>query len=243
MTKKRIHTIYAILLSIVTVIAGICLMAACLQIYRSGDKPYSPEAVQAAFATIAVPVYLCVALIIGGFIIDGFFPFSCKKDAPPKQYEAILNQLYENADPALRNSKERRSRLLHKRISLILLAICSAVFLIYGLNGNNFALNTISQNMITACSLLLGCMAIPFGYAVFTAYYTKASIKREIETLKQAGISRGQCKKISSRNFLWVRWAILGVGVVLLVVGFAFGGTKDVLTKAVNLCTECVGLG
>ena len=69
MTKKRIHTIYAILLSIVTVIAGICLMAACLQIYRSGDTPYSPESVQAAFATIAVPVYLCIALIIGGFIL------------------------------------------------------------------------------------------------------------------------------------------------------------------------------
>ncbi len=30
---------------------------------------------------------------------------------------------------------------------------------------------------------------------------------------------------------------------VLILFGFFTGGTADVLTKAVNICTECVGLG
>ena len=39
-----------------------------------------------------------------------------------------------------------------------------------------------------------------------------------------------------------VMWAAV-VGLVILVYGFFAGGTADVLTKAVNICTECVGLG
>ena len=79
MTKKRIHKIYGIVLSAVLIIAGICLIAACVGIYLSGDKPFSPASVAAAFSGIAIPVYLCLALIVGGLILDGFFPEEVKK--------------------------------------------------------------------------------------------------------------------------------------------------------------------
>ena len=39
------------------------------------------------------------------------------------------------------------------------------------------------------------------------------------------------------------RLVILGVAIAVLILGFAFGGYADVLTKAVNICTECIGLG
>ena len=44
-------------------------------------------------------------------------------------------------------------------------------------------------------------------------------------------------------SLLWLRLALLSVGIFLLVYGFMTGGTADVLTKAINICTECVGLG
>ena len=40
-----------------------------------------------------------------------------------------------------------------------------------------------------------------------------------------------------------VRYAFLAFGIAIMVYGFLSGGTVDVLTKAVNICTECVGLG
>ncbi|MBQ8683609.1 MAG: thioredoxin [Clostridia bacterium] len=40
-----------------------------------------------------------------------------------------------------------------------------------------------------------------------------------------------------------MRYGVLAVGLALLVYGFATGGIADVLTKAVNICTECIGLG
>ena len=39
------------------------------------------------------------------------------------------------------------------------------------------------------------------------------------------------------------RLVILGVAIVALILGAVFGGYADVLTKAVNICTECIGLG
>jgi len=33
------------------------------------------------------------------------------------------------------------------------------------------------------------------------------------------------------------------LSVVLIVLGIANGGLWDVLVKAINICTECIGLG
>ncbi len=41
----------------------------------------------------------------------------------------------------------------------------------------------------------------------------------------------------------WVRYAMLGAAIALTAFGYFAGGWEDVLTKAVNICTECVGLG
>lgn len=243
MTKKYIHRIYSIVLSIASVIAGICLIAACIQINSAGDRPFSTEAVQVAFHSIAIPVYLCVALVIGGFILDGFFPIPKEKKISLKQDSAILEKLYQNADPTLQNNKLRYKRHLMGRISLLWLVIGSVLFLLYALDGSNFSVETISSAMAKASVWLAVCMAIPFGSAVFTAYYAKASIQKEIAMLKNAGVTPVRSSVPAGRNLTWIRWAILCIGAICVIVGFVNGGTEDVLTKAVNICTECVGLG
>ncbi|MBE6563056.1 MAG: thioredoxin [Ruminococcaceae bacterium] len=40
-----------------------------------------------------------------------------------------------------------------------------------------------------------------------------------------------------------VKLAILILAAAALIYGAIAGGTADVLTKAVNICTECIGLG
>lgn len=39
------------------------------------------------------------------------------------------------------------------------------------------------------------------------------------------------------------RLAILCLGVLFIVLGVMNGGSRDVLIKAINICTECIGLG
>ena len=40
-----------------------------------------------------------------------------------------------------------------------------------------------------------------------------------------------------------VRLALLTVGAILVIAGIFNGSMRDVLIKAINICTECIGLG
>lgn len=256
MTNQRanqLRRLYGILLSIVIVAAGLCLMAACYRIYTTGDGTFSREIVAAHFAGIALPVYLCLVMVILGFLLDIFLSGSKSKETIEKNYTLILQRLHAKTDLSqcaddLRSAvlKEQKARKCHKIVSIVLLAVGSILFLIYALNGSNYHQREITDSLIAAMYLMIPCMAVPFGYAVFSAYFSRASILREIELLKQAGANRSPVPaaeiKISKAGLI-ARWAILGIAAVILIYGYFAGGTADVLTKAINICTECVGLG
>ena len=104
-TKKRIHTIYGIVLSVVAVFAGICFIAACLNIYRSGlandaTQIYTRQIVAESFSKIAIPVYACLVLVIGGMVLDLALPIEKKKVKPEKNLPLILSRLQEKTDLA-----------------------------------------------------------------------------------------------------------------------------------------------
>lgn len=258
MTKKRIRLIYRILLSASLVISGVLLMVACVGIYRSGDSPFSRESVAAAFGTISIPVYITLAILIGGFILEILLPEMPKKLLPEKQYDAILQRLSKKLDvqqcqPAILRGilAQQKKRKILQFISLGILAVCSVIFLIYGLNIRNFPLNDATGSVQKSMWLFLPCLAMPFGFAVYAAYAKKASICKEIDLVKEA-IAQGSAvkeipqqpaPKASEKPMQIAKYAILFVAVGILIYGFLLGGTKDVLTKAINICTECVGLG
>jgi hypothetical protein len=44
--------------------------------------------------------------------------------------------------------------------------------------------------------------------------------------------------------YVWIiRGSVVAVAVAFVVVGIINGGMNDVFTKAVAICTECIGLG
>ena len=256
MTDQRTQSlgrIYGIALSAVLVITGICLMAQCCSIYFTGDGTFSPDIVAAHFAPIAIPCYLCLVMVILGFVLDLIQPAQTGKKQVEKNYDLILEKLQaktdlDACDEALRSAvaKEQKARKCHKIVSVSLLAACSGIFLCYALQGENFHQREITDSLIQAMYLLIPCVVLPFGYSLFAAYHRKASILREIELLKQAGANRSPAPAPVSKACkaeAMARWVILAVAVAILVYGYMDGGTADVLTKAINICTECVGLG
>lgn len=258
MTKKRIHLIYRITLSVMLAVAGICLITACVGIYLSGDQPFSREAVATAFSGIAVPVYLCLALVIGGFILDGFFPEEKKKIPVEKQYGVILARLHskltlEESDDALYSAirTEQKRRRVYRLISIVLLITGSAIFLFYGLNSRNFHQSEINSSMLRAMCVFLPCLAVPFAWAVTAAHLSKVSMQKEIELAKKAIAAGAQNQAAQNatpvtntvRIFPILQYGLLSAAIGILIYGFLTGGTSDVLTKAINICTECVGLG
>ena len=45
------------------------------------------------------------------------------------------------------------------------------------------------------------------------------------------------------RTVLAIRLSVLTLSAVFIVLGVYNGGMRDVLEKAIKICTECIGLG
>lgn len=262
MTKKPIHKIYGMVLSLCLIVAGTCLMVACVRIYlghyRTDAGLYSPEAVAAAFRPIAIPVFFTLALLVGNFILHIVLPEESKKASPEKQYGTILANLQKKLDTEscdgnlkMQIQKQQTARQTRKIVCLSLLGVCTLVFLAYGLNRNNFPFEDPTGSVIKAMYLFIPCLAIPFGYSVFTAYANRQSMIQEIALTKEAIAQGGKTTakteqlpaKYNHKTVNIAKYAILVIAIVLIISGLCGGGTADVLRKAINLCTECVGLG
>ena len=45
------------------------------------------------------------------------------------------------------------------------------------------------------------------------------------------------------RDKRWTKWALLGLGIGLVIYGAATGQATATLRKAIYICLECMGLG
>lgn len=253
---KRIHQICSIAASISLLTAGILLMIACYGIYSSGDHPFSREAVAEAFAPISLPIYLCAALIVLGILADLLLPRADQARKPEKQLALILQRLHARTDLSKCGNElpsqiaaQQRSRRLHRTNRNALTILASAIFLSFALNIDNFHQTQINESMLRAMYLLAPCLCIPFGYGIFTAFHARSSMQKEIDLLKSAPREAQRppvtqaAVPVNENRTKALRLVLLVAGIAILVYGFFMGGTADVLTKAINICTECVGLG
>jgi hypothetical protein len=258
--KKRIHLIYGICLSVAAIVAGICFMAGCCYIYFNGlanDVPqiYTPAIVADVFSKIAIPVYLCLALVVGGIILQLALPLEKAKIVPEKNLQLILSRLQAKTDlaqcePALQAdiAAEQKQRRLLCILCAGLLAVGSVIFLVFACNGNNWGSNS-TPVMVTAMYLMIGCLAAPLALTIYAAYFNRKSTLREIELMKQASAQAPKKAEKpepkAQKRFLMpgIQVAILVIGLALVILGVCNQGTIDILNKAVAICTECVGLG
>ena len=250
--EQILRKILNILLSISILISGIFLMAGCVSIYSIGDQPYTRKIVLETFGKIATPIYICLALTILSFIVDFISPSKDKIVKNVPQYSYVLNRLNAKKDFSNCNNellqkiiKERKSRKIHIVIRTTLICISIIIFLLYALNGNNYQ-NDINTSVIKAMWILTPCFLIPSIYSVFVSINNEKSIKKEIELVKKLETKDDANKsKINSnhKSVLLLRFIALFIGICFLIYGYFAGGTADVLTKAINICTECIGLG
>ena len=247
--RKCIRIVYHLLVTVALITAALCLMVACVRIYRTGDHPFTREVVAAAFAPIAVPVYLCLALVAIGFILHPLLPEP--PATTPDRDEVTLRRLQSRLDaedcPAETLAAARSEqwlRGLYRKTALAFFAIGSAVFLWYALDVKHFHPSEINTSMIRAMWVMLPCVGGPFLYGVFAAYQRRRSIRRELALLRPLpAVPQETIAAKSDRTTAVLRSALLVLGVGAVLYGALSGGWLDVLTKAINICTECIGLG
>lgn len=256
MKHKQIRLIFGFVLTALLILAALCLMIACIGIYNAGDQPFSRESVAAAFRRIRIPVYLCLAGILGSFLLELFLPGDAAHTKTEPPYRRILDSWLRKVDLALCDPSTRQEILrLEKRrktlsfLSGLVLGLCSSAFLVYALDGSHFHESEINASVIRAAAYLLGAMIVPVCFGIYTAFYTTYSLRRQINLLQNTDPSARRTTPLSVKKTpvsgAWriFRLALFCAALIMLLVGFCTGGTADVMTKAINICTECVGLG
>ena len=244
------------ILSICLVLSGILLIIACVGIYNSGDEPFTRESISKAFASISIPICLSLAAIIVGAIFKIIFPSEKEKPKAKISEKVTLSRLEKrlckNRDKAIVTElKKIKNLILALRLSAIALSIfCAIPSLIFIGNVENFTLET-NESILAAFLTILPWMLITASISIEYSYTESALIKKQISVLKNADLPKnsnkkeecGCCQRKRASAKLIARFVVLTVAIGLIIAGILNGGMADVLEKAVNICTECIGLG
>ena len=261
-TIKRIKLIYKLALSLLLVASGILLMVGCVDIYRIGSRPFTPENIGNAFAKIRIPIFITVAAVAVGVILWLFLPDEKRrvKAAPePGTLAArLLKRVDLNAcDPGLLDTV-RRERHFRWQIRFVVAVTCVEALLPglvyvmkFSFTENAFAHFDMDYNnaIIAACLWLLPSLCIMAGFCLLATHLNRGSAKLELEAVKQALAAQGKPLPVEkktperSRTVWIVRIVLLVAAIAMIIAGIVNGGMADVLAKAINICTECIGLG
>ncbi len=265
-TKERIHLGYGIALGLLILAVGGCFALSCLSIYKSGDSPFTRESISTHFDRMAIPVYVCLAGVLGGGVLALVLPMEDKKLKPRREAGISLKKLTAKLDLDACEASVRdavRKEQGFRRWTTVAAGILSALILFpaiaWCVNPTHFTIENLNQDVKTAAVLVISCAVIAMGAWIAVVLLCGASISRETSAVK-AALAAGQggaAKQAQRENpspakkkltadprFMWaVRCLILIVGVVFIALGVLNGGMADVLGKAIRICTECIGLG
>ncbi len=251
--KQWIYLIFQWLLTLSLVVAGICLMVACLQIYRSGgEQIYTPEKVAAAFRPIAVPVYICLGLSVVSLVLPLFL--QQKSGKAPRRKDSVMElrrlRLTRDVNQADQEKQAefgrfRRFRQVLQIVCCVLYASFFGLFLSFILTHSKFYPDAADATdyVISLMPRFACCVILCLGLGFLSAHLSRKIMDKQIAILKQCP-PLTQKPAIKKDRFAPVfRYVVLSLAVAIMVYGLATGGWQDVLTKAINICTECVGLG
>ncbi|MBQ9748997.1 MAG: hypothetical protein IJV87_00265 [Clostridia bacterium] len=256
-TIKYIKLIYGIALSVLLIISGALLMLACFNIYNIGNRPFTPENISAEFKKISIFIWLTVDATIGGIILKLALPSDEGKLKASKDKKATLFRLMQKLNEEACDQekltlikKEQKLRIILRAAAIALCVVTALPALIYSLNFNNFGADY-NASVISACLWVLPCAFISMGICIALVYLENASIDRQSGYVKAAlAESKGSfCSKTDNKTrsnseiAIGVRITLAVVALALIVAGILNGGMADVLSKAINICTECIGLG
>ena len=254
--REKLHLIYGIVLSALIVALGICLILSCITIYKSGDRPFTPESISTQFKKIAWLSILCDFAVLGGIVLSLAIPLEDKKLRPRPDHKAMVKKFrarlasYESGSYEAEKIAGRRELFGILRTLVCVFSFIPA--LIYVLNFSNFT-SDINGSVKALALLLLPCAAHAFAAYLLYAFYAEYSYKNEISELKKTlaelanteSVNKMETeeKKSGSVAALAARIVVFVIAAAFIVLGIMNGGMSDVLEKAIKICTECIGLG
>ena len=132
-------------------------------------------------------------------------------------------------------------------IVLIIAGICliAGCLCIYFSGDHSYSREIVASTFSGIAFPVYLCVAMTFINIVWGIispidYDKKPVVKKRA---KQSDDSNKEETNLEERNFRPYRVAFIAASLIFIVLGLVNGGTIAVLAKAINICTECIGLG
>ena len=234
----RICQVLRYVLAAATVVLLALTAWQCIDIYSAGDG-FTRENIAMRLGKLAAPWAIYAVLAAATVIIGSSEKNTAKMTAAnrlrlAKSKAGVLNEA------ALREEKLRK--WVYAALGAVL-AVCAAFSAAFLLNGDNFVSWELETVMGRLIAHLGPWVAAAFAAAIAALHVCDRSMKREAAALNEISGGAQQAEHTEKFPVNAVRVVIFAAAVVLIVVGVFNGGMRDVLIKAINICTECIGLG
>lgn len=227
----------------------------CLDIYLTGNAAanldanglYLQPVYQAEDVALRLKALLPWALGYGLLLLGSLMmPFLAEKSKlgamdPDNRLRLLKKNLAELPEEA-KAQEARRKKIRLGCASAI--ALCGMGGLFYLLNKDNFVSWDLEAVMGQMLIHVLPWVIMAFAIAIAGAYFCRRSIETEIQLLRGISGSKDRAEKaVYAQKSKWVQIFLYACAFVLILLGIENGGMRDVLVKAINICTECIGLG
>lgn len=256
--------IFKICLSVLTGLVAAQFIVQVWWLFLSGgETPYTVESIAYHFSMIKGYGAWILLVVVGGIV----FPEQAEKTVGLVETEKKIERLKERLPLGYQTEEMKKTQKLQKILCWVCFAICAVVsvcIMILMLNTNYeaaftgafFQSHTEAEKLVWVALLsiaMLGCCSA-------AAYVNERSRVQELALVK-AAIAENAKKGIKAekresavapskfaflgteKSVLISRIALGVIGLVFVVAGISNGGMADVLEKAVQICTQCIGLG
>ena len=254
MTRSRI---YLIVQAVLCVLLVVLLSVSAVTIYREGaarkaEQPLAPiytrEIAAERFAPIAPLFFAALGLMVAGLVLGVRDEKADKPvDDPGLRRDLVVARV---AAPSEAIRRARRGQRRWRLAGWGAFALCMVPILIYMLNPDHFPLNDLEGMFYGLCRVVLPWTAVGLGALAVCSALCDREVLRETESAqaqlkaeKAAGVAPEAKAAPRSRGVGAVQIALIVAAIILIVAGVFNGSARDVLYKAINICTECVGLG
>ena len=268
MSKSKI---FLIVQSALCVLIAVLLSASAIRIFLDGsawqaaghpsDWIYTREKAAGALAPILPLILASIVMTIIGLVKDIRDEDADKPVQDPEISRDLIAARVPQPSPEMAREQDLQKKL---RIGgWIGFAVCMIPIFIYVTNADHFTQTDaagLDQNIVALIALIVPWTIAGLACLVITTVLQEKSILRETDAAnaaikaamaaaapaQAAAKAPAPLNSISpetARRRILLRRVLMAAAVLFIVLGIFNGSMKDVLIKAIKICTECVGLG
>ena len=246
----RIQALVCVLLALLfsATAVSICREGAARKALNPLESIYTPEIIAEETAIIMPFLFAALGFTAAGLILG---VKDERADKPVK--DAMLARdltVRRVRRPSEEMRREQAVQRRLQRIGWVAFALCMVPIAWFFAHPANFPATDPEIMFRGLIRVLLAWTAFGLGVLCVTAVLRERSVRRETEAaqirLKEEtaeGLSAAPSPAAQAKNPHIIQAVLLAAAVILIIAGIFNGSARDVLYKAITICSECVGLG